>query len=201
MKPPFLAACGALTIAGTMSLAAQTPTQPPAPRPQPPAPTQPTRPDSSTVTVTGCLKPWDNTMGTVPNDAPARSGATPMPGTRYVLTDVAPDTRAPGQPGAQPGTPMPPAPAGPPAHPQTAQYIVMAGTGVNLAAHVNHKVTISGTTEHMAPAMAPGTPPAARPGDPAPATSTQPPAKADKAWSTLTATSLTMVSTSCTTQS
>ena len=78
MKPPFLAACGALTIAGTMSLAAQTPTQPPATRPQPPAPTQPARTDSSTVTVTGCLKPWDNTMGAMPTDAPARRNRRAM---------------------------------------------------------------------------------------------------------------------------
>ncbi len=174
MNYGFFGLCGALAIASTMTLAAQAPTQPPTTRPQPPAPTQPwTHPaDQSPITVAGCLTPWDSTMAT----APAGPTATP------------------GDPRAKPGAaPMATAGTPPPTHPQASQYIVAAGSGVNLAAHVNHQVRLVGTVDYgmtMAHADKPADTPAdkatARPGDPA------------HARATLTATSVTMISATCT---
>jgi len=204
MKYSFLAACGAVTLASAMTLSAQTPAQPPATRPQTPAPTQPaTRTDHSAVTVTGCLKPWDNAMGggaadpmakpgdpmAKPGDPMAKPGA-PMASSRWVLTNVQTD-KAMGQT---------------PSHPQASQYIVTAGTGVNLTAHVNHQVRITGTVAagmdhgNMAHADKPGDKPMARPGDvkPAPGMAADH-MTGDKKSATLTATSVTMISATCTT--
>ena len=209
MKYTFFAACGAVALASTMTLSAQTPAQPPAMRPQPPAPTQPaTRTDQSPITVTGCLKPWDNTMGSAtanpmakPGDPMAKPGATPMAGTRYVLTNVQTDT-----PMGQPSSSTPSAGAASPAHPHASQFVVIAGAGVNLAAHVNHQVRLMGTVDagmghgSMAPADKPADKPMARPGDPAPAPGMAAHRMAgDKKWATLTATSVTMPSATCTT--
>jgi hypothetical protein len=204
IQPRFLAAVSALTIAGSMGLAAQAPVQPPVTRPQPPAPAQPAgRLDQPAITVTGCLKPWDHAMS-APADTPAAGQqATAMTSARFVLTDLEP-MPAPGQPAAAPGTPAPTpsaAPA-PPAHPRATQFVVVAGTGVNLAAHVNHKVRITGTAEGLTPAPSAMNAPATRPVDPPPAAGRPaPPAAHEAAWSTLTAASLTMVSATCTTAS
>lgn len=214
MKYTFLAACGAVTLASAMTLSAQTPAQPPATRPQTPAPTQPaTRTDQSPVTVTGCLKPWDNAMGAggadpmakpgdhmaKPGDPMAKPGA-PMASTRWVLTNVQGD-KAMGQSPSQ----SPSAGAASPAHPQASQYVVMAGTGVNLSAHVNHQVRITGTVAagmdhgNMAHADKPGDKPMARPGDAKPAPGMADRMGDDKKPATLTATSVTMISATCTT--
>ncbi len=198
MNYGFFGLCGALAIASTMTLAAQAPTQPPTTRPQPPAPTQPwTHPaDQSPITVAGCLTPWDSTMATAPagptatpGDPRAKPGAAPMATTRYVLRNVSREIAAPGPP--QAATPTAGTP--PPTHPQASQYIVAAGSGVNLAAHVNHQVRLVGTVDYgmtMAHADKPADTPAdkatARPGDPA------------HARATLTATSVTMISATCT---
>lgn len=211
MKYSFFAACGAVTLASAMTLTAQTPAPPPTPRPQAPAMQPTTRPDPNSVTVTGCLKPWDNTMGAAqgstgqpgdpmakPGDPMNKPGATPMPGTRYVLSNVQSDKSAST---ATAGTQSP-------AHPRGAEFIVVAGAGVNLAAHVNHQVRVMGavdramTHDSTGQTDRPADKPAARPGEAAPAT---PAAGAhagmsgDKKWATLTATSVTMISATCTT--
>lgn len=211
MKYSFFAACGAVTLASTMTLTAQTPAQPPAPRPQAPAMQPTTTPDPNSVTVTGCLKPWDHTMGTAqgssgtpsdpmakPGDPMNKPGATPMAGTRYVLANVQADKSAStATAGAQS-----------PAHPQASEFVVVAGAGVNLAAHVNHQVRVMGTVEggntHGSTGQAnrPADKPAARPGESAPATPTAGAnvgMSGDKKWATLTATSVTMISATCTT--
>ena len=202
MKYAFLAACGAVTLASAMTLSAQTPAQPPTTRPQSPAPTQPaTRTDQSSVTVTGCLKPWDNAMGggvsdpmAKPGDTMAKPGA-PMATTRWVLTNVQGD-HATGQSPSAGGSASP-------AHPQAAQYVVTAGTGVNLSAHANHQVRITGTVAggmdhgNMAPAGKAGDKPMARPGDAKPGMAAD--HMGDKKSATLTATSVTMISATCTT--
>lgn len=198
LKNVRLAACGAMTLTATLGLSAQAPVQPPTTRP--PAPTQPSaRVDRVAIAVTGCLKPWDNTMGTPSADSIAASpGSTPMAGTRYVLLDV--ETDKPGDTPADRPAPTPP-PAVAAGHPQLAQFIVIAGAGVDLAAHVNHKVRLMGTVDpEPAPSSSVATP-APRPGDP-PAPVVPKPASqaaAEKKWATLTATSVTMVSTTCTT--
>jgi len=213
MKYSLLAACGAVTLASAMTLSAQTPAQPPTTRPQTPAPTQPaTRTDQSSVTVTGCLKPWDNAMGggatdpmAKPGDPMAKPGdpmgkpGAPMAGTRWVLTNVQGD-RATGQtPSHSPSA----GGAASPAHPQASQYVVTAGTGVNLSAHVNHQVRITGTVAggmdhgNMAPAGKAGDKPMARPGDAKPGMAADHMGD-DKKSATLTATSVTMISATCT---
>jgi hypothetical protein len=203
MKNALLAACGAVALASTMTL------------PQPPSPTQPiTRTDHNPITVTGCLKAWDNTMGAWPADPVAKPGApmarpgepmvrpgqTPMASTRYVLTNVTTD-----KPAAQSSTPAPSADAAPPGHPQASQFIVMAGSGVNLAPHLNHQVRLTGTVDvgvgHGATARAdrPADTPTARPGDPPTVPGMAADHKAgDHTWATLTATSVTMISATCT---
>lgn len=202
MKYSFFAACGVVTLASTMTLSAQTPATPTT-RPQTPAPTQPAaRTDQNTVTVTGCLKGWDSTMGTAPADAMAKpgdpmakpgdpmakSGTTPTAGTRYMLT--ATDASKPATPSA---TTTPSTTPGAQAHPQPSQYIVTAGSGVNLAAHVNHQVRVTGTVAAGHAMTDKPAAPATRPGDPKASTGMT----GDKAWGTLTATSVTMVSATC----
>ena len=214
MKYTFLAACGAVTLASAMTLSAQTPAQPPTTRPQTSAPTQPaTRTDQSSVTVTGCLKPWDNAMGggatapmAKPGDPMAKPGdpmgkpGAPMASTRWVLTNVQGD-RATGQ-SQSPSA----GGAASPAHPQASQYVVTAGAGVNLSAHVNHQVRITGTVAsgmdhgNMAPADKAGDKPMARPGDAKPGMAADH-MQGNKMSATLMATSVTMISATCTTTS
>jgi hypothetical protein len=118
-------------------------------------------PRDAVVTVTGCLKPWDDMAG-----APAPSSATTAAsgGRRYLLTDVDPEP-----PGEADRVVRPPL-----------QYVVTADAGVDLAAHVNHKVRITGTA---------AAPPAATRPEPEP--------KPTKGWGLLTATTITMVSATC----
>jgi hypothetical protein len=55
-------ACGAIAVAGTLTLSAQTPpTRPQTPTTTPSTPqrSDDKRDDNKTVTVTGCLKTWD----------------------------------------------------------------------------------------------------------------------------------------------
>jgi len=207
----FFAACGAVTLASTMTVNAQTPAQPPTTQPQAPTTQPATRADQNSVTVTGCLKP-DTAMGGMgkpgastakPGDSTARSGSstsqagtTGMAGTRYVLSNVQSDK----------GT----ATSGSAAGTQSAagtEYIVMAGAGVNLAAHVNHQVRVVGTVDggmsHGSTGQADrqaGTS-TARPGEvtPSPSASRGHAGSSDK--KTLTATSVTMISATCTTTS
>ena len=195
MKHVILATCGALAVAGALTVSAQTPTstpRPPSPTPAPSTPTMSNSADDKPITVSGCLKTWDNSMGT----APAGSGAT-----TYVLTNVeSDDTMAKGKPESTAAKPE----STTATRPTTAasQYIVTAASSVNLAAHLNHKVRVSGTTSKMTdPSGAGTTPPSAepqKPGDPArPATDRA----GDKGPAKLNVTSLTMVSATCPAQS
>jgi hypothetical protein len=193
MKYTSLAACGALTLAATLTASAQAPVQPPTTRPQPPAPTQPAATVTHPITVTGCLTPWDNAIGKAPVDPAVTPGSTPMAGTRYVLMVEAEKPAAPaGTPPAATPPATPPAATAPPAHPQISKFVVSAAPGVDLAAHVNHKVRVTGTVET---AKEPPTTPAAtgRPGDPAPAAKVA----SEQDWAPLTATAVTMVSATC----
>ena len=74
----------------------------------------------------------------------------------------------------------------------------MADSAVNLAAHLNHKVRVTGK---VAPMMEHSAAPATRPSDPAKPTETPHTGMdrtgMDKAFSTLTVSSLTMVSATC----
>jgi hypothetical protein len=197
MKHAIIAACGAFTVAGTLTLAAQTPPQ--APRPAPSTPSTPTRSDDKTLTVVGCLKAWDATTG-----APATGTTAGAPASRFVLTNVEPDSKdatatTPSTSGTTGKTSM-----------GTKQYVLTADTGVNLAAHLNHKVRITGKestmAEHSAAGAATTTPrpsEPARPGEmPAPAPAdpgrTAPGHDMAKAFTTVAVSSVTMISITCT---
>jgi hypothetical protein len=71
--------------------------------------------------------------------------------------------------------------------------MVSAGSGVNLAAHVNHQVRVTGTVAG-GPARSDDNSGSARPGGTTPSTGMT----GDKGWETLTATSVSMVSATCT---
>jgi hypothetical protein len=193
MKHTILAACGALAVAGTMTLSAQTPTPAPRPPSPTPAPSTPTmsnpRSDEKTVTVTGCLKTWDSSMGQAPAAATATAGA------KYVLTNVEAEGASPGatREGATETS----------GSSVESQYALTADASVKLAAHLNHKVRVTGKasrmTDHSATGASRPMDPAAKPGDP-------PRTGMDKAhknamWSTLNVTSLTMISATCPAQS
>jgi hypothetical protein len=197
MKHPIILACGAVTVASTLTLAAQTPPTPQTPKPSPTAPA-PARTDEKTTTVTGCLKAWDAATNAPATGTPTTPGTTAgAPASRFVLTNVQPDTMARSEsattPGASSATAMGPK-----------QYVLTADAGVNLAAHLNHQVRVTGKVTTMADHSAAGS---TRPGDPArPGTEpkpTDPPRTTDKndmakTWSTLAVTSVTMVSATCT---
>lgn len=178
MKTRIAAICGAVAITG-LTLTAQTP---------PPSPTQPitrpqptTRPDTpaqpglrkagETMTVTGCLKTWDEAK------AAGRSGAAPgaetsaaqksVAATKYVLTT------------------------------DKASFALKAeGTTVDFSKHVNHKVELTGTTDASAHQS-----PEARSSGTAGSTGTGTPGRGESAMGmampTLNVTALKMVSATC----
>ena len=204
MKNALVAACGALALASTKTQSAQTPPPTPAP-PGWPTATAPAQPDQKpapgTMTIAGCLKVSDSTV------------ATASGGARYVLANAAMERPLFGGPMGTPtsGAPAPGAPgaAAPPAHPMATQYMVVAGSGVDLAAHVNHQVRITGTVagDHSGmPGMMPGDKPMAKPDMPATRPTDAPKPNpmgmdhkgADKGSATLTASSITMISATCT---
>ncbi len=189
MKDAILAACGALFVAGTVALSAQTPARPATPSPAT-QPVAPTRAEEKTVTVTGCLKTLDAAMS--PTGAAPSSASTPSAGTsvatRYVLTNVESDMTS----GSSSGS----------AAAVATQYAVTAdSTSVNLSPHVNHKVRITGKATPASPTAAPSSSTATgtRPTDPERTGDRM--AAMPKPMATLAATSLTMVSATCATTS
>lgn len=186
MTSTTIATSAALALASAIALSAQTPTLP---RPTDPKPSQtaPARTDDKTMTVAGCLKAWDAAAVTTPA-TPATTGAAGAMAGKYLLTNVvrfgaagSTGTTPPAQVSAAGGT----------------QYVVMAESNVNLAAHVNHQVQITGTLSDQ-PAMSPrpGDAPPAKPGE-----SSTRPGMGDAMphqSATITATAVTMVSATCT---
>ena len=167
MTRTVAAFAGVVLVAASIAAAQTTP---PLPRPTPPASPGTTRQaDPPTVTVTGCLKPWDAAM-TPSAGAPAGAAAG-----RFLLTNLEPSASSTTAPGKV--TEPPPAP--------NTQYVVTADRDVNLAAHVNHKVRIEG---RVAMKDAAASTAQTRPGDDA---------GADR-WTGLSATSVTMVAATCT---
>lgn len=121
MKNTIVAACGAWAIAG-ICVVAQTPAGQSSPS-TPPGQTARSS-EASPITVTGCLKPWT---------AAADRGATPSPAAadrgsdnagKFILANVDANSAA--------GV-------------THASYVLKADASVNLAAHLNHKVEITGT--------------------------------------------------------
>ena len=200
MKHSLFAAFGAVAVAGTLTLSAQTPT-PAAPRPQTPTPSPSTsaRADDKTITLTGCLKAQDASMDAArpagtPSSAPATSA-------KFVLTNVEGTSMGTTKPDATtPGSTMPSATSSASAK----QYALTADAGVNLAAHVNHQVRVTGKISGMDDHSMAHADPAAKPGDPAKPSRPAEPSPSgdrmgmDKPSATLAVSAVTMISNSCT---
>lgn len=177
---------GATALAG-MLVAAQTPTNPPPGQPS-------TRIDQTPITVTGCLRPWDGSrVSAGPQPGRAADPAAPdvvLTTPRYLLVDVERGSSAT----APPLTPSP-APAGAaPAHPHVSQFVLTPAPGLSLAAHVNHQVRVTGlvSSDSVPRPEDKGTPPP-RAGE-APGAMTPP---TTDMWGTMTATAVSMVSSTC----
>jgi len=199
MKHSLYAAFGAIAVAGTLTLSAQTPT-PSAPRPQTPtpSPSTPSRTDDKTITLTGCLKAQDASMdASRPAGAPSSGAAT---AAKFVLTNVEGTSMGTTKPEAAPGSTMPSATSNAGAK----QYALTADAGVNLAAHVNHQVRVTGKISGMDDHSMAHADPAAKPGDPAKPSRPAEPSPSgdrmgmDKPSATLAVSAVTMISNSCT---
>jgi hypothetical protein len=177
MTRTIVTTCGALVVAA-VAASAQTP---PSPTPSAPRPAQSTRTmtEDKTVTVTGCVKPWGPGEAPPPMTAPSTSRPTdPVAAMRagdaakYSLSNV----QAVGEDAV------------------AASYSLTAVSTVNLAAHVNHKVEVSGTVmrdvSESPSATAAPTPPGTPP-------TTAGAIAAAKATPTLRVTTLKMIATSC----
>ena len=207
MNHSLFAALGAIAVAGTITVTAQTPTPSPT-RPQTPtpSPSSSSRSDDKTMTLTGCLKSGDSSTDGGRSTPGTPSGATSSTASKFILTDIEGDSMGSGTAGS-PGT------AGRTGTTSTSgkQYTLKADSGVNLSAHLNHKVRVIGKLSDMddqSPATTPPAEPTARPGDPAqPASTPGSPARPggtatgdrmgmDKG-QTLTVSAVTMISSSC----
>ncbi len=202
MRRTILATCAG--VAASLTLWAQTPATP---RPSQPSTSALAPTDLTTMTVTGCLKPWnESTM------SPAIMPATPEGGTpsvaggdvQYVLTDIDSTSPRPGT-GATPSTARPGSTASDAPH---VMYLVKPkDSSVNLSPHVNHKIQVTGTissdsslrtpstTSSTMPNSKPTDPPSPKPTDPS-TTSRETTSAAGKP-ATLIVSALRMVSTSC----
>lgn len=158
-------------LAGILCFSAATATAqitPPLPRPTPPASPGTTRQSDPPVITVTGCLKPWDASVMAPAVAPAGAAAG-----RFLLTNLEANA-----PGTTPGTAAGEAP------PPNTQYVVTGDSAVNLAAHVNHKVRIEGqlaTTDAAAPP----------PGRNAKGSG------ADR-WAALAATSITMVSATCT---
>lgn len=208
MKHAIIAACGAFGIAGTLTLSAQTPPTPPRPQTPQPSATTPSRTDERTTTLTGCLKAWDATTNTPAAGATAPGAATSAgaPAGKFVLTNVQTDTMTSAN--GSTAKPESATSGAASASGDTRQYVLTADSGVNLAAHLNHQVRVTGKAtamaDHSAMGMArPGE--ATRPGEMTKPGTTPDPSRPStdrdnmgKAWPTMTVSSVTMISATCT---
>jgi hypothetical protein len=179
MTRTIAATCGALAVAA-IAASAQVP---PSSTPSAPRPAQSTRTmsEDKTVTVTGCVKPWGPGEAPPPLTAPSTSRPThPVAAMRagdsakYSLSNV----QAVGEEAV------------------ASSYSLTAVSTVNLSAHVNHKVEVSGTVMRDVTEPPPATT-AATPVPPGTPPTTAAEVAAARATPTLRVTSLKMVATSC----
>ena len=144
MSPNIFAACGVLVVAG-LTASAQTPQTTPS-QPTSPATSQKPMDAGGPVTVTGCLAAWDGKSmsssgpstdaGTAASSSAPASGATGA-GASYVLTSV------------QQGTGSASTTSRASSASVAGKYLLKADSTVNLSAHLNHKVTVTGTLDKM----------------------------------------------------
>jgi hypothetical protein len=198
MSRTILAACAGLALA-SLTAAAQTP--PTSSQPQISAP-MPAPSDLTTMTVTGCLKPWNAAMtdaGTTTPEAGAPSVGSRDP--QYVLTDVDDSSRKPASSATTPSNTQPRSTASSMSH---AMYLLKAkDSSVNLSQHVNHKVQVTGSvlsdSSLRMPSTTGQTTSIPKPIDPS--TTSRDTSSAAGKPATLTVSALTMVSSSCATTS
>ena len=189
MSRTILAACGVLAIASLTAMA-QTP------QTARPGQTTPPSGSDSTLTLTGCLKPWSESMmggGAITPNPESGAPATPTTNAadaQYVLTDIDDSSRKPGST-ASGSTP----------NPQVMYLLKPKDPTINLGQHVNHKIQVTGTLSSDSTRSGSLTPsPMAQPRDPAksPTRDTSPTSAAGKP-ATITVSAITMVSSSCST--
>jgi hypothetical protein len=165
MTRHIFAACGAIAIAG-LTLSAQTPQSSPT---QPPGARTPDA-NGRTTTMTGCLKPWDGTMGagsvgstSTPGSGSAGAGSTGAgstgagsgsamgAGAQFVLTDISEGGnnsamgRTPGAGSGAPGSGTTTTPTPNPSMGHGSIVVKADDASINLKQHVNQKVEVTGT--------------------------------------------------------
>jgi len=148
MSTYIVAACGVLAVAG-LTASAQTPQTTPS-QPTSTATSQKPMDASGPVTITGCLAAWDGKSmsssgagteaGTSPSSSASASGPSSA-GAGYVQTSVQQGT---GSPSTTSSASV------------AAKYLLKADSTVNLNAHLNHKVTVTGTIDKMSADMGSG---------------------------------------------
>jgi hypothetical protein len=203
MKTRIAALCGAMVIGG-LTLTAQSPpssqTQPTT-RPSTPATpgTQSSHRGGEAMTVTGCLKTWDDARAADRSSrgpgAASSGAATSVAAAKYVLTDVdagksAGSAAATGRSAA--GTSSTSASTAT----RTSFALTATGTSIDFSKHVNHKVELTGKLEPSAHQT-----PEARSSGTSGSTGTATPGRDDSAMGmampTLHVTALKMVSATC----
>jgi hypothetical protein len=173
MTRQVLATCGAMAIAG-LAVTAQSPqpstAQPPSTYP---AASARTAESDKLLTITGCVARAGSTSPTSSASAAGSGG--------FILTNAQPAPKAMSSPDSPAATTPPGASTGP--RSTASSYTLKAqGVGVDLGAHLNHKVTVTGTLDSMAGSSSSPSATEARPA---------------AAMPTLNVTSVTMVSSSC----
>ena len=133
MARHIFAACGALAIAG-VALSAQSTT------PSPSSTAAQPQSAAGTVTIQGCLKPSASApMGSTPSGTtPGATGTSGAGATQFLLTDAKMGSGSSSAPSGATGT------AGA-AGAKDDEYVLRAeSASVNLAAHLNHQIEITG---------------------------------------------------------
>lgn len=186
MRKILLSSLSAVALAAA-AVSAQTPSAPGSTQPSPPATGKP-------ITVTGCLKSGSSTTGST-----TATGNTSA--AQFMLTNV--DAEA-GAAAAKPGAPGTPEAGRSGTMPASKSYALRTpGGSPNLAAHIDHKVSVTGTvsTDSDMSDKTPGRPGApeteGRPGSvPSPGTTARPGSDPER-MPTLTVTTVRMVATTC----
>ena len=176
MTRQVLATCGAMAIAG-LTVTAQSP-QPSTAQPPSTQPAAAARASDSDklLTITGCVARAGSTSPT------ASAGAASSGG--FILTNAQAGSKAMSSP-ESPSATTPPGASTAPKSTASSYTLKAQGMGVDLSAHVNHKVTVTGTLDSSSAATSPSSSPSATEARPA------------AAMPTLNVTSVTMVSSSC----
>ena len=137
------AVCVGLAMAGLSVAAAQNPT----------TQSSSSQARGTSVTLTGCVKPWDASMsmpgGSSTSGSRSASRSAGM-GNMYALTDIERSGTMGSTSGSASGTPSPGGSAGTMGSMQSTYLLHSNDASVNLSQHVNHKVAITGTLSDAA---------------------------------------------------